>query len=360
MALILWPLLTLTLKMDSDQRCDGDSFIYPAIGEPASVLDLLKTQAIIDFRGQTDLDPGVDTIYMCGFESKRFVTAIDALTLQKTGGRKATNIVDYSTLPTFLIDKIEILPGPHSALYDSKSIGGVINFVNKAPVRRDTLKPDATLSASYGSYGTQSYSAVVEGVVDAVTYDVAYRKYSTDGYLRSNEVENDTVFGRLGLVIPGNGFVTLSAAHSDVKRQIPVNNPGSDGDHDVGYPDVEDSSFDPWQDPSWDGKSFSYRLNYEQSVPIGRLKAGAYYSKDNRDWAYSYMNPATGLQDRYSLDTDWWQKGVKIEDEIDWSPNHATRVGFDIARLYDEGVNEERIVGIDKRSGFLQHKLLLL
>ena len=329
---------------------------YPTIGDPTSVLDLLKTQAIIDFRGQTDLDPGVDTIFMRGFESKRFVTAIDSMTLQKTGGRKASNIVDYSVLPTFLIDKVEILPGPHSALYDSKSIGGVINFVSKAPIRRDTLKPDARLSASYGSYGTQNYNAVVNGAIDSLTYDVAYQRYYTDGYLRSSEVENDTVYGRLGFVLPESGFVTLSAAHSDVKRQIPVNNPGTDGDYDGGYPTVEDSAFQPWQDPTWDGKSFSYRLNYEQSLAIGRLKAGAYYSKDNRDWSYFYTNTASGNQERYSLDTDWWQKGAKIQDQFNWSANHTTTLGLDIARLYDEGVNEERIVGIDKRSGYLQHR----
>jgi adenosine/AMP kinase len=32
------------------------------------------------------------------------VTAIDGFTVQKTGGRKSSNIVDYALLPTFLID----------------------------------------------------------------------------------------------------------------------------------------------------------------------------------------------------------------------------------------------------------------
>ena len=323
------------------------------IGEKISVIDVLKTQPIIDFRGETTLDPGVDSVFMRGFSSKRFVTAIDSLTLQKTGGRKSSNIVDYSLLPTFMIDKVEIQPGPHSALYDSKSIGGAINFVTKTPELRDTMKPTGSVSTSYGSYDTQNHEAMIQGAVDSLTYDVAYRKYSTSGYLRHNEIEIDTMYGRLGYVLPHDGFVTFSATHSDVERQIPINNNSAIDDYDGDHPVVEDSPFLAWQDPTWDGTSFSYRLNYEQSLPIGRLHLGAYYSKDNRDWNF-YNVP--GSNDRYDLaDTDWWQKGVKVQDRIQWTDNQVTTVGFDVARMYDEGV-EYKVVGVDKRSGYAQHK----
>ena len=83
----------------------------------------------MDYRGANNLDPGIDSIFLRGFSSSRFVTAIDGLTVQKTGGRKSSNIVDFALLPTFLVKQVEILPGPHSALYDSKSIGGVVNMV---------------------------------------------------------------------------------------------------------------------------------------------------------------------------------------------------------------------------------------
>ena len=132
---------------------------FQTIGPPTSILDTLKTRAIVDFRGASNLDPGIDSIFLRGFSSKRFVTAIDDLTVQKTGGRKSSNIVDYALLPTFLIKEVEILPGPHSALYDSKSIGGVINMVSEKPRRHENLKPDVTLTASYGSYETQDYLA---------------------------------------------------------------------------------------------------------------------------------------------------------------------------------------------------------
>lgn len=138
-----------------------DDFIPVAPSD--SILDVLKTQAIVDFRGENDLDPGIDSVYLNGFDSTRFVTAQDGVTIQKTGGRKSTNIVDYSMLPAFLIEKIEILPGPHSAMYDAKVIGGVLNFVSRAPERLDSLKPDVSLSTGYSSYNTWNTTASLGG-----------------------------------------------------------------------------------------------------------------------------------------------------------------------------------------------------
>lgn len=328
-----------------------DEFI--TIGPPVSVIDVLKTQAIVDFRGATDLDPGVDTVYLRGFGAKRFVTAIDALTIQKTGGRKSSNIVDYSLLPTFLIDKVEILPGPHSALYDSKSIGGVLNLVSKAPERRDSLKPEAKLTTGISSYDTQNHTLNVQGAVDGVTYDMAYRNYTTDGYLRNNETAIDTYYGRVGFLLPADGFVTFSASYSDVEREAAVNNPGADGDFDGDYPETQNAPFDPWQEPTWDGKSGAYRFAFEQDSPIGRLHLGAYYSKENRDRAYYSSATDTELS---SMDTNWWQHGGKIQDEIRWSDNHTSIIGFDLARLYDDGNVDSKTERIRKKGGFLQHQ----
>ncbi len=323
----------------------------PTVGVPASIADVLKRHAIIDFRGESEADAGVDSVYMRGFDATRFVTAIEGLTLQKTGGRKSSNIVDYSLLPAFLIDSVEILPGPHSALFDSKSIGGVVNMKMKKPETRETLIPEGQLTASYSSYNTQTDNLIVQGAVKLFTYDLAYQKSSTSGYLRNNASDNDTVFGRFGLILPSDGFVTLSASYSDVDREAPVTNIGSD--YDPTYPEVESAAFEPWQQPVWDGVSYSYRLNYEQDSPAGRLSLGAYFSKDTRD--RSYYATANALTPAHS-DTNWWQEGGKIQDEIKWSDKHITTIGFDLAKLYDNGVESLKTERVDKKGTFLQHQ----
>ncbi len=336
----------------SETVIDVESF--STIAAPDSILDVLKTHAMVDFRGESDFDPGVDSIYVRGFDSARFVTAIDNLTIQKSGGRKSSNVVDYATLPAFLIEKVELLPGPHSALFDSKSIGGVLNFVTRMPERRDTLKPEAKMSASYSSYGTWNGNASLQGAVNAFTYDFGYQHSHTDGYLRNTEMENDTLFGRIGIVLPGDGFAALTASHSDIKRGATVNNNSVDGDYDSDYPTTEDASFDPDEEPTWDTVSSSYRFNYEQSLPIGRLEVGAFYGRDNRNRSY--------LVDGVRSDgtTNWWQEGGKIQDEISWNSNHSSTIGFDLATLYDEGTTDEKTRRIKKEGIFLQHQWAVL
>jgi outer membrane receptor protein involved in Fe transport len=334
---------------------DVDAF--HTIGPQTSIIDVLKTRAAVDFRGDNDFDPGVDSIFLRGFDAKRFVTAIDGLTILKTGGRKSSNIVDYSQLPTFLIKEVEILPGPHSALYDSKSIGGVINMITKKPEHKESLKPDVTTSAGYGSYNTLNSTTTVQGAVQNFTYDFAYRYYTSDGYLRNSETGIKTYYGRLGYLLPADGFVTLSASVTDNDRQAPVNNPGANGDYDGDYPHAEGGPFDPYMEPTWDGKSHSYRLKVEQPSPIGKVEFEGYTGKDNRQRAY-YASP--GDTSLTVMDTDWWQEGAKVQDEYKWTDNHTTTLGFDFARLYDDGIDNGKSERINKKGAYLQHNWTIL
>jgi len=328
---------------------------FKTIGPQISILDTLKTQAIVDFRGSNALDPGIDSIYLRGFSANRFVTAIDGLTIQKTGGRKSSNIVDYALIPTFLIKDVEILAGPHSALYDSKSIGGVINMVSVKPRHHNSLKPDVTLTTSYGSYETWNNIATAQGAVKDFTYDLAYRRYLTEGYLRHNDTDIETLYGRIGYLLPADGFVTLSLSGTDTDRDEPVNNPGTTyGDYDSDYPKTE-ASYDAFQDPTWDGESHAWRLNMEQPSPLGLITLGAYSSKERRNRAYY---ASLGDTVRTELDTTWWSEGVKFKDDIQWLPDHTTTVGFDLTYMYDNGNDPEddKNQRINKKSAFLQHR----
>ena len=337
----------------SETILDIDDF--SVIGDKNNIQDLLKTQAIFDFRGETDLVPDSDTMNMRGFNSERFVMAVDGLTVQKTGGRNGTHIVDYSLLSPLPIKEIEIIAGPHSALYDSKSIGGAVNIVTQAPHRRDSLVPDVRLSSSYSSYNTQNHKLNVDGAVDIVTYAVGLQKNTTDGYLRHNETEIETVSGSLGLLLPFEGYVNLSASSSEIDRQCSVKNTGDD--YDSSHPEVTAASFEPWQDPTWDKEAWSYKLNYLQNLPIGRITLDAYKSKENRHRDYETWvdskDHSLGTY-RYLWETDWQQKGGRVQDVYKWSDNHETTIGFEMARLYDG--EEELQERVRKQGTYLQHQ----
>ncbi len=333
------------------------------IGDPINVLDTIKTNAMVDFRGASDLDPGVDSVYLNGFGSTRFVTAMDGVAIQKTGGRKSTNVVDWAQLPSFMLESVEILPGPHSALYDAKSIGGVINMRTKAPEEKQTEVPELTYTTGYRSYNTFTNTAVIQGGSQKFTYDIAYQNYMTDGYLRNNETETNTGYGRIGLILPGDGYVTFSVSVSNIDRNSPVNNPGSTktggNDYDSDYPTVTDSTWDAWQEPTWNSDATTHRLNYAQTIGINRITFGAYTGHETRDRAYWSLvdssDPSQGIT-RTTMETDWWQRGGKLMDEIKWSAGETT-IGADFTQLFDEGVDDTKTERIRKRGAFVQHKL---
>lgn len=334
-----------------------DMETYETPGVPQNIGDILKDRAMVDFRGESSLVPDDDTIYLKGFDASRFITAIDTLTVQKTGGRKSSHIVDYALLPTFLIDKIEILPGPHSALYPGKSIGGVLNLITKRPEKYPSLKPEAHVSTSYASYETQHHNMTVRGGVDSVIYDLAFDKYHTDGYLRNNEADIDTWYGRLGYILPSDGFVTLSVSYTDADREIPVNNIPGTAQYDSSYPDATNSflNYEVSQEPTWDKEAHSYRLNLEQLTPIGLWSVGGYDSKENRQRNYWDIDRTVYTEG----ETIWWQEGGRIQDEIHFSENHITTVGYEMAKLYDNGPQKKK-ERVRNQGWYAQHEWTII
>jgi len=342
---------------------------YESVGVPQNVGDIVKDMVIIDYRGDSNLVPDDDTLYMRGFSSKRFVTALDGSTLRKTGGRRSSHVVDYALLPPFLIESVEILPGPHSALYPSKSIGGVVNFISKTPERHASLKPDARISLSYGTYDTNNHSASLQGSLGDFTYDVGYQKYMTNGYLRHNEADFDTMFGRIGYLLPNNGYIALTASYANLDRERPVINDPDDpeSNYDNSYPKVEAEgrSFYKWQDPTWDKHSPNFRLNLMLPSAFGTWRANAYYGEEDRDNAkWDWVNSKDHDQGIYydSWITEWQQQGGKVSNEFQLAEGHVTTMGMEIEQCYD-GYDDEG--GADKKrienmAGFIQHEWTII
>ncbi|HRX49305.1 MAG TPA: TonB-dependent receptor [Spirochaetota bacterium] len=325
-------------------------------GHAQNVMELLKNEAILDFRGESDLVSNDDPFFLRGFSGERFVTAIDGLTIRKTGGRKNSNIVDYMLLPPWLIERVEVIPGPHSALYPGKAMGGVVNMITKTPEKHESLIPDMNLSAGYQSYNTQSYNADMNGSVSLLTYDAGIQKYSTDGYLRNDAADILTYFGRAGIIIPGTGFLAVSGSQSKADREIAVNNNSTLSDYDSDYPDVTGSAFSPWQEPTWDKEAYAYRMNSQFDTMAGVIKVTGYVSKENRDRAYY---AASGDTAKTSMFTNWWQRAAKAEDEFNLFKGHTTTVEADIEQLYDNGGyggENHKDKRIEVKGGALQHQ----
>lgn len=112
--------------------------------------------------------PGVDiaqsggigatsSTFIRGTESRHVLVLIDGIPLNNAG---ISNSPDLSQIPVSLIQRVEYIRGPRSALYGSDAIGGVINIITG----RDT--PGAEITASVGSKGYQSYDGSFQQVLD--------------------------------------------------------------------------------------------------------------------------------------------------------------------------------------------------
>jgi vitamin B12 transporter len=146
--------------------------------------DLLRGRAGISLSNQGG--PGkLTTMFLRGAESDHVLVLVDGV----RAGSATSGLFSFQDLPLELVDRIEIVRGPRSALYGSEAIGGVIQVFT----RRDRGAPAARASASVGSHGQAAGSAGFGGGAGAGWFgiDAAYRH--TDG-IDACEVATPTPF----------------------------------------------------------------------------------------------------------------------------------------------------------------------
>ena len=262
---------------------------YTIAGAPVTVFDILRDRAMIDFRGQSDLVPEPDTFQMRGFESRQFLMAVDGLVIQRTGGWWGDHYLDFAMVPLSILDSVEFLYGPHSALYDGKAFGGVINLKTKKPKVYENAAVEGDVSVSLRTYNTQGQVADLQGGFDRFNVGVSYERYRTDGYLRNNEAEIDSVSARLGYRLPSDGYIRLTGTYSDLMREIPSANDPGRADYDNDYPVVLESDVSSrWRDPEDDSRrdydGHSIRLDFNQPTSWGTWIVGAYYTDEGQSY----------------------------------------------------------------------------
>ncbi len=177
-----------------------------------------------------------------GLSSQRVVTAVDGVRQegQQWGGEHAPEVSPFD------LDRVEVLRGPHSLLYGSDALGGVLNIVRRG----------APLGAAPGSFGAEAETegrsvnrsgtgaASVRGGLNG---GLAYR---AGGFVRrtgdlvtpertlfNSGMEDQAAFGGLGLQKDW-GSVTLDYDSYEQSLQIhedPVASPGATKHQKVGH-----------------------------------------------------------------------------------------------------------------------------
>ncbi|GKW17583.1 vitamin B12 transporter BtuB [Pectobacterium carotovorum subsp. carotovorum] len=129
--------------------------------------------------------PGVDiaenggrgqlgSVFIRGGSASHVLVLIDGVRLASSG---VTGSVDFSQIPMSLVQRIEYIRGPRSAVYGSDAIGGVINIIT------ERAQDGGVLNAGYGSHAYQNYDGSVRGhVSDNTVVSVAGSYEATHGY----------------------------------------------------------------------------------------------------------------------------------------------------------------------------------
>ena len=145
----------------------------------SSLVDLLQSRSGI--RVSTNGGPGsVSSVFIRGAESRHTLILIDGVRFSSaTTGQAA-----LENIPLEIIDHIEIVRGPASAVYGSEAIGGVIQVFT----RKGTQGFHPEFYAGYGSNHTIKTSASLAAGVERLRYNITVGQDSAHGFNAKNNI----------------------------------------------------------------------------------------------------------------------------------------------------------------------------
>jgi len=138
---------------------------------PTDATDLLKKTAGVDVIEYPGMLSGVS---IRGFRPNYgSYSSLQYVTYLLDGRPLGTN--NLSTVDMNLIERVEVIKGPSSALYGSQGMGGTINFITKKS--RGPIKGKASIG--YGSFETFEGSASVGGSIsERFDFDLGFRYFN--------------------------------------------------------------------------------------------------------------------------------------------------------------------------------------
>ncbi len=81
----------------------------------------------------TNGGPGANTLSLRGLGTSRTLILLNGRRLAPSGSRGAVGSVDLNTIPTAMVDRVEVLNAGSSSIYGSDAVAGVINIITRKP-----------------------------------------------------------------------------------------------------------------------------------------------------------------------------------------------------------------------------------
>lgn len=316
---------------------------FEASGSVDRIEDVLKHMTGIDvIQGTGSADPQ-QVIMMRGFDDSRFQVAINGRPITApTAG--ADTFVDWSSLTTGDIERIEVIRGSASARYEN-AVGGIINIITKKGQKADSLMPKASAETTYQSFNSLNARGSINGGVGQLGYFVSFGARTSDGFLRNNYFDGMDYSGRLDYNMPKRGLLSATFKRSELEHGYPVvNDPESAlSNYDPDYPLVSQDAdtLRMGRTISYDGgKSYKVKhathmdVSYDQPLGNTNLSFKLFQDRGAED-SYSYQLVKGKLVQTFSGQGDRKEKtsGGMIDYQMNIWSKHSLTIGYSHRRM---------------------------
>ncbi len=222
--------------------------------------------------------------------------------------------VNWSMIPKEMVDRIEIVRGPMSALYGSGAMGGVINIITKSP---DKIN-GGIFKLGYGSLNTFTTSAYSGAQSGKHGYVLGGKAYKTGGYVQAieeqpyyvaNERSDASMLGKYTVDIDDDSSFSLgfNYVNEDYSRGILLTD-------QINRTTLLTASYERWLNDSMDISLLGYINSLQREVILS-----ARPTYDTHD--HTENDDATKYGQLFQLNTELGR-------------NHLLSVGFDSSITY--------------------------
>ena len=163
--------------------------------------------------GRTGAFGGSASLFLNGGNSAFTKILVDGTPINSPG-----SAVDFSSLTTENIDKVEIVRGAESAIYGTDAVSGVVQLFTH---RGETRIPAFSLYSEGGSYSSARGGADLSGLLGKLDYSGAASYFQTDGQGPNDSFLNRTLSGNFGYSFSDSNQLRLSLRNNTTDAGIP-------------------------------------------------------------------------------------------------------------------------------------------
>jgi len=163
--------------------------------------------------GRTGPFGGTASVFLNGGNSNFTKVLVDGAPINPPG-----SAVDFSSVTTENIDKVEIVRGAESALYGSDAVSGVIQLFTH---RGETRIPSFSAYSEGGNFSSARGGADLSGLLGKFDYSGAAAYFHTDGQGPNDSFVNRTLSGNFGYSLSNSNHIHVSLRNNTSDAGIP-------------------------------------------------------------------------------------------------------------------------------------------